>query len=205
VIDGSTVTIYTETDTNKSGQTFPVSFRTTTISGETVTISSQDPTFTMTADATTETVDYETVDEWTTDSFDSYDDSWETTTYRTTENSSGVTMTISSADPTFSTLTPTDTWTDSFSGETFTEWTSETDVSGHMTNLTFRTTTLSDGSVVSLDTAMPGFSDISATPSMISYEIETQSNPHFTDPAASESWSYESDNQSSTETLIGSI
>jgi len=152
-----------------------------------------DPTFTMTADAQSETVDCTTVDEWTTSSYDSYDDSWSTSTYRTTVNSSGVTMTISSADPTFSTLTPTDTFSGSFSGETFTEWTSETDVSGVETTLTFRTTTLSNGSVVSLDTAMPGFSDISASSSMISYEIESQTNPTFSDPAASEQWSYESD------------
>lgn len=86
-------------------------------------------------------------------------------------------MTISSADPSFSTLTPTDTFYGSLSGETFNEWTSETDVSGVMTTLTYRTTTLSNGSIVSINTAMPGFSDISAPASMISFEIETQSSP----------------------------
>ena len=100
----------------------------------TLSDSSTDSSWYYTSSASPVTIDSETFYEWTTTTTDSAGSTF-TVTDRTT-TISGETYTISSSSPSFSTLSPTDTWSTTFWGSTFEEWTSS--------GVTYRTTTIYD-------------------------------------------------------------
>ena len=144
-IDGQTVTEWSTT--TSLGTTY--TYRTTTeTDGDVIALSDDNSTWYYISSASPVTIDSETFYEWTTTITDSTGATF-TVTDRTT-TMSGETYTISSSSPSFSTLSPTDTWTTTFMGSTFQEWSSY--------GIDYRTTTDYDGSIYTIDSSSSSWS-----------------------------------------------